>query len=56
MAKSKPCPVEGCKTRWRLLTGLGAHLFIRHNKAQLVDCILKSEAELLKLDEAEKHV
>ena len=56
MGKLRPCPIKGCKAKWYLLSGLGSHLFMRHNRAQLIDYILKKEAELLKLDEAEAHV
>jgi len=56
MGKLRPCPVEGCTAKWYRLEGLGSHLFNYHNKAQLIGYILKAEAELLKLDEAEAHV
>jgi len=55
MAKLKPCPIKGCTSKWRLLRGLGAHLFIYHNKSELIDYILKAEAELARLEEVEKH-
>lgn len=56
MGKLRPCPIKGCKAKWRLLTGLGAHLFKHHNRAHMIDYILKREAEKLWLERAEAHV
>ena len=53
MTQNKPCPIPGCRRKWRVVNGLRSHLYMDHNKAELIEKIIASleNRDLYQLEE-----
>jgi len=40
MSNLKPCPIEGCKSRWHNRNGLEGHLWRNHRKSEIIKALL----------------